>query len=210
VDSESLGCGTLLELAAELGVHMQLSEALHLFRGRKMSVCVEEIERRLGAPVPVDFIPNVRSRMASKFRKELKAIEGIDAALDDIQAPTCVASSGPMEKINLSLELTGLLPRFQGRIFSAYEVGSWKPDPGLYLHAAKAMGYDPQDCVVIEDSLPGVQAGVAAGMRVYAYTPDGDPHALAREGAVTFSSMRALPAYLRGSLDGGTIPFNRI
>ena len=210
VDSESLGCATFLDLAAELGVEMDLAEGMHLFRGRKMSVCVEEIERRLGGPVPADFVSNVRSRMAARFRSELQVIEGVHDALDCIEFPTCVASSGPREKINLSLELTGLFPRFAGRIFSAYEVGSWKPDPGLFLHAAQAMGVNPESCVVIEDSLPGVQAGIAAGMRVYAYTPDGDPQFLEREGAITFDSMHSLPGYLRGSLEGGTRPFSRI
>ena len=99
---------------------------------------------------------------------------------------------------------------FENRIFSAYEVGSWKPDPGLFLHAAKVMGADPAACAVIEDSVPGVEAGIAAGMQVYAYTPAGDPMMLSRKGAIAFHSMADLPVYLRGSLDGGTKPFNRI
>ncbi len=210
VDSEALGCQTLLELAAEYGVDIGLPEALHLFRGRKMSVCVAEIERRRGATVPSTFIPSVRARMADTFRRELRAVDGIRAALDSISLPFCVASSGPREKIHLSLELTGLLPLFSDRIFSAYEVGSWKPDPGLFLHAANAMRVAPAACAVIEDSLPGVQAGIAAGMQVFAYTPAGDNQMLAREGAIIFHSMPDLPAYLRGSLEGGTSPFNRM
>lgn len=210
VDSESLGCRTLIELAAEYGVDIDLAEALHLFRGHKMSVCVAEIERRRGTAVPATFIPTVRARMADTFRRELRAVDGVRAALDSIGLPFCVASSGPPEKIQLSLELTGLLPLFANRIFSAYEVGSWKPDPGLFLHAAGAMGVEPAACAVIEDSLPGVEAGIAAGMQVYAYTPAGDPQMLSREGAIAFHSMSDLPAYLRGSLDGGTMPFSRI
>ncbi len=210
VDSESLGCSTLIELAAEYGVTFGLAEALHLFRGRKMSVCIAEIERRRGASVPETFIPTVRARMADTFRRELRAVDGVRAALESISLPFCVASSGPPEKIRLSLEITGLLPLFANKIFSAYQVGSWKPNPGLFLHAAGAMGVDPEACAVIEDSLPGVQAGIAAGMQVYAYTPPGDPLMLSREGAIAFHSMPDLPAYLRGSLDGGTKPFNRI
>ena len=210
VDSESLGCQTLIDIAAEHGVDIALAEALHLFRGRKMSVCVTEIERRRGVSVPDTFIPTVRARMADTFRRELRAVDGVRDALDSIGLPFCVASSGPLEKIQLSLELTGLLPLFSGRIFSAYEVGTWKPDPGLFLHAARALGVTPAACAVSEDSLPGVQAGIAAGMQVYAYTPAGDPQMLAREGAIAFHSMADLPAYLRGSLDGGTMPFNRI
>jgi beta-phosphoglucomutase-like phosphatase (HAD superfamily) len=89
-----------------------------------------------------------------------------------LNIPMCVASSGPREKIELSLSLTGLLPFFAGRIFSSYEVGFWKPDPGLFLHAAKAMAVEPSRCVVVEDSLPGIQAGIAAGMTVFAFQPD--------------------------------------
>jgi len=210
VDSESLGCRTLIELAAECGVDIDLEEALHLFQGRKMSVCVDEIERRRGAPVPDSFVTTVRTRMADAFRRELKAIDGVRSVLDAINLPYCVASSGPREKIQLSLELTGLLPLFADRIFSAYEVGSWKPDPGLFLHAAKAMGAAPAACAVIEDSTPGVEAGIAAGMQVFAYTPAGDPLNLSQKGAVAFHCMADLPAYLRGSLEGGTRPFSRI
>jgi len=210
VDSESLGCRTLIELAAEYGVSIDLAEALELFTGRKMSVCVAEVERRRGAAVPDTFIPILRARMADAFRRELRAVDGIRSALNSIGIPFCVASSGPREKIHLSLEVTGLLPLFADRIFSAYEVGSWKPDPGLFLHAAGAMGVDPAACAVIEDSRPGVEAGLAAGMKVYAYTPAGNPQMFSQEGAIAFHSMADLPAYLRGSLDGGTRPFNRI
>ena len=87
-----------------------------------------------------------------------------------------MASSGPPEKIATSLSLTGLRPFFEGRVFSSYDVGVWKPDPGLFLHAARAMGVAPGDCVVVEDSLPGIQAGLAAGMTVFAFQPqDVDP-----------------------------------
>ncbi|MEO8129680.1 MAG: HAD-IA family hydrolase [Bryobacteraceae bacterium] len=210
VDSESLGCETLIALAAEHGVEIGLEEALLLFQGRKMSVCVEEIERRRGAPLPDSFVPTVRTRMAAAFRRDLRPIEGVSSVLESLAIPYCVASSGPREKIQLSLELTGMLRFFENRIFSAYEVGSWKPDPGLFLHAANAMGTTPAACAVIEDSRPGVEAGIAAGMKVFAYTPAGDPLHLSQKGAIAFHSMEDLPAYLRGSLEGGTKPFSRI
>jgi beta-phosphoglucomutase-like phosphatase (HAD superfamily) len=88
------------------------------------------------------------------------------------------------------------LPRFEGRIFSAYEVGVWKPDPGLYLHAAAAMRASPEACVVVEDSVPGVEAGVAAGMRVLGFDPLGDGAELAGRGAIVFSNMTELLALI--------------
>jgi beta-phosphoglucomutase-like phosphatase (HAD superfamily) len=80
-----------------------------------------------------------------------------------------VASNGPREKTELSLSVTGLLPLVGDRIFSSYEVGWWKPHPGLFLHAAAAMGVDPASCGVVEDSVAGIDAGVAAGMQVFAF-----------------------------------------
>ena len=91
------------------------------------------------------------------------------------------------------------MPRFAGRIFSAYEVGVWKPDPGLYLHVAKSMVAEPSSCIVVEDSATGVDAAVAAGMSVFGFAPPGDGSELAAHGAVVFTSMRQLPALI-GSL----------
>ena len=82
-----------------------------------------------------------------------------------------MATNGPREKAELTLGLTGLLRFFPDRLFSAYDVGSFKPDPGLFLHAARVMGVAPQCCAVVEDSLPGIQAGLAAGMQVFALIP---------------------------------------
>jgi beta-phosphoglucomutase-like phosphatase (HAD superfamily) len=113
--------------------------------------------------------------------------------LDRIGIEYCVASSGTVDKIRLSLELTGLLPRFEGRIFSAYEVGSWKPDPGLFLHTAAAMGATSARTVVVEDSLVGVQAGRAAGMRVLAYARGEEAALLEAQGARVFDNMANLP-----------------
>jgi len=81
----------------------------------------------------------------------------------------CIASNGPREKIELCLGVTGLLPHFQGRIASAYEVRSWKPDPGLIVHAASMMGVPVRKCLLVDDSLPGVEAGIAAGAAVVGY-----------------------------------------
>ncbi|MDB5978774.1 MAG: hypothetical protein JWR07_5534 [Nevskia sp.] len=173
VDSEELGTSVLLEMAAELGLNLPLHETNAYFRGWKLDQCVEQIRIWLGRELPGDFVAQVRTRTQEVFKARLQPVPG---ALKVVRAlhhlPMCVASSGPREKIELSLSLTGLLPYFKDHIFSGYEVGSWKPDPGLFLHAAQAMGVKPADCVVVEDSLVGVQAGIAAGMTVYAYQPE--------------------------------------
>ena len=129
-----------------------------------MANLISEIERRFDTNLPETFAKDVRARMATAFETELEAIDGVAEAIEAIHLPICVASSGPTEKIRLTLGITGLLHHFEGRIFSAYEVGSWKPDPGLFLHAAKMMGVPPANCMVVEDSTLGVRAAVAAGM----------------------------------------------
>ena len=109
----------------------------------------------------------------------------------------CVASNGPREKIALSLSITGLLSFFDGRIFSSYELQTWKPDPGLYLHAAGAMKVAPENCAVVEDSVLGVRAGLAAGMRVFAYAAAGDAPEFHLPSVTSFEHMAELPRLLQ-------------
>jgi len=171
VDSEVLSSEALVEAAAEHGVLLSLGDAVRSFRGCKMADCVAELEARLGRPLPADFVPSLRARTAEVFRSRLRAVDGAVELVRSLRQQACVASSGPMDKIELSLSLTGLLPYFTGRIFSSYDVGSWKPEPELFLHAARVMDVRPADCAVVEDSLPGIRAGLAAGMTVFAFQP---------------------------------------
>jgi HAD superfamily hydrolase (TIGR01509 family) len=124
------------------------------------------------------------------FERELQPVRGIHAALDAISVPSCVASSGTHDRIRTALRVTGLLPQFEGRIFSATDVEHGKPAPDLFLHAAARMGAAPERCVVVEDSPAGVQAGLAAGMTVQGYGVNG--------GATAFRSMDELPALVNG------------
>ena len=197
VDSEDLSAMALLRMASPFGLRLSAADAKSLFHGRKLSACLEDIERQIGRALPVDFVDKYRTEMSAVFAAELKPIVGVRDAIDAMDIPRCVASSGPRSKIEFSLTITGLLPYFVGRIFSAYEVGSWKPEPGLFLHAAKACGTEPHACTVVEDSLPGVLAGVAAGMRVLAYIPIGDHSIFVAAGATTFRHMQELPELMK-------------
>lgn len=194
VDSETLGNRVLVEFVAEFGLKLEIEEAILLFRGCKMADCVAVIEQKLGKKMPSDFVTQFRTRTAKAFEHELLSIEGIEAALDKIDLPICVASSGPIEKIELALRVTNLLPRFAGSIFSSYQIGSWKPEPDLFLFAAKTMGFEPQFCTVVEDSILGVRAGISAGMRVLWYTTQSE--ATLVDGAIVFQSMNQLPLLL--------------
>jgi HAD superfamily hydrolase (TIGR01509 family) len=196
VDSETLSNRVLVEFVAEFGLALELEEAISLFKGGKMADCVAVIEQRLGKKMPQDFVTRLRARTAEAFERELMPVDGIEAALDKINLPICVASSGPPEKIKLALRVTNLLPRFEGRIFSSYEIGSWKPAPDLFLHAAKNMGVPSPFCAVVEDSILGVRAGVAAGMKVLGYTGQSEATQLEASGASVFCSMYQLPSLL--------------
>ena len=169
VDSERLGVEVLAAVARDRGAFLDVDAALEQLRGLKLAECVTRIEDQCGVTLGDDFVPEIRRRTAEAFREGLKPIEGARELLASLRVPFCVASSGPREKIELSLSLTGLLPLVGARIFSSYEVGSWKPEPGLFLHAAQAMGVEPALCGVVEDSFPGIEAGLAAGMQVFAF-----------------------------------------
>lgn len=174
VDSEVPSMDVLHAHACALGLEFTREQAHQQFRGVRMADCLAWI----GAQLPhkpegfeVDFMRSVRSAQAVRFSEALAVMPGAIELLERLTIPFCVATNGPREKAELTLGLTGLLKYFPGRLFSAYEVGIYKPDPGLFLHAAKAMNVAPQCCAVVEDSLPGIQAGLAAGMQVYALLP---------------------------------------
>jgi HAD superfamily hydrolase (TIGR01509 family) len=154
------------------------------------------VETRLGRPTPSDFEAQVRKRMAEVFVRDLRAVAGVEHALARIPIAKCVASSGPQAKTVLSLKITGLLEHFQDRIFSSYDINSWKPAPDLFLHAAKCLGIPPEFAVVVEDSILGVRAGISAGMRVFGFAAGKRGTELAAEGARVFDRMEALPELL--------------
>lgn len=199
VDSEVLGNQVLVEMAIEHGLQLTLVDAMEHFKGVKMSEAVAEIERRLGRTLPEDFVPRIRQRTAEAFEQSLVEVPGALELVSSVTTAKCVASAGPRAKIELGLSVTGLLPHFKDHIFSSYEVGVWKPDPGLFLHVAEAMGFAPADCIVVEDSQPGILAGIAAGMRVFAYQPDGTPHWMP-EGVTVIRELKELRPLLCSEL----------
>ena len=170
VDSERLGMRTLLELQPEIGLSVEGMTAA--YRGWRLATVLQDIEIRLGRPLPTDFETAYRARLAEIFDAELTAFPGVEAALAGLSAPMCIASSGPLKKIRQSLGITGLDRFFGDNTFSAYEIGAWKPDPTLFLHAAAAMGASPARCIVVEDSEVGIQAATAAGMRAVQFCPE--------------------------------------
>jgi HAD superfamily hydrolase (TIGR01509 family) len=131
----------------------------------------------------------------------VKPVAGVPELLAGMTVPFCVASNGNPERMALALDYAGLMPWVRGKLFTASEVAHPKPAPDLFLHAAKGMGAEPADCAVVEDTLTGAKAGVAAGMRVFAYAGGGhlDRAAVSALGATVFDDMPALPALLRAA-----------
>ena len=194
VDSEKLSIEVDRRVLADLGWSLSHDEILHRFVGRSSAHFRAEVEAHRGRPLPDDWEAPYQPWYLDAFARKLTAVDGVEAALDEITTATCVASSGAHAKIRRTLGQTGLLPRFDGRIFSADDVANGKPAPDLFLHAAERLGVSPERCVVVEDSRFGVQAARAAGMRVLGYAGGLTPADwLEREGAIVFTDMRDLP-----------------
>lgn len=173
VDSEVVAAEAWSEYVARYGVDLTAREALQRFRGVSMTLCRAHIEALHGAPLPASFEKELRELMGTMLEAKLQPIAGALEMVQALAIPYALASNAPHHKIELCLRVTGLLPYFAGRIFSAYDVQRWKPDPALFLFAAQSLGVAPARCAVVEDSLPGVQAGLAAGMKVIALQEHG-------------------------------------
>ena len=204
VDSEPIALRLLLATLAGAGVAMTPGEGDALFLGRSLATTREIVARDYGVTFPDAALDDMRRALYAAFRAELRPIPHIAETLDALPCPYAVASSSQPERIRLSLEVTGLWDRFDGRAFSATMVEHGKPAPDLFLHAARSLGYPPDACLVVEDSPAGITAAHAAGMRVVAFT--GGSHAStdehrARVAALRpdaiIADMRALPALVR-------------
>ena len=170
IDSELIALDVLSLMMGEHGHPMDVAACQDAFMGLHNADIIRAIEARLGRALPAEEGARLRGRIIDRFHDDLRAIEGIAAALARLTGPRCVASSSDRERIALTLRLTGLDGFFGDAIFSGTEVAHGKPAPDLFLHAARAMGVDPSECVVVEDAVAGVRAGVAAGMPVIGFT----------------------------------------
>jgi HAD superfamily hydrolase (TIGR01509 family) len=197
VDSERISVRIDVQVLAELGWPLTEAEVIERFVGRSEEYMIGEIEATLGRRLAAGWEEPFRHLYREAFDAELVPVDGVVAALDAIAAPTCVASSSSHERLRHTLGLTGLLERFDGRIFSAEEVENGKPAPDLFLHAAATLGAEPARCAVVEDSRHGVEAARAAGMRAFAYAGGVTPADRLRGAATTvFHDMSELPRLL--------------
>lgn len=195
VDSELIANNVLQQGLASLGWSLSLEEVIERFMGKSLASCQDDIAAHLKTEIPATFWTALQQTTYERFRSDLQPVEGIAAVLNAISLPKCVASSGSHEKINTTLGITGLKHHFADNIYSATSVSKGKPAPDLFLYAARQMQTNPSACLVIEDSPYGVQAAIAAEMRVLGYcalTP------IERMGPIqTFEHMSALPGLIK-------------
>lgn len=172
VDSEPISVGVLVDFVREFGLDLEIEEVLPLFVGRDMPGIVAVLESRIGSALPDEFCDDFRSRQAVALKRDLEVIAGAHELLDAMTRQYCIASNAPQDKIRINLTTTGLDKYFSPcRTFSAYDINAWKPDPDLFFFAAQKMEIEVSRCVVIEDSLAGIDAGLAADMQVIGYSP---------------------------------------
>lgn len=188
VDSELLSCRCLSKVLAELGFELSLEQALELFLGRS-TAAIGQYYRERGEILPDDFLLRLKARVLETFAGALQPIPDVGAVVSELPAPCCVASSSDLDRVALSLKVTGLAPHFGDRIYTAQMVRHGKPAPDLFLHAAEKMGAAPARTLVIEDSVSGVQAGKAAGMTVWGFV--GGSHYRGRDGRAILSAAGA-------------------
>lgn len=198
VDSEGLCNQALAQLLAEQGVQVEVAMLVREYRGGKLLDIFQQLTKRYQVQFAPDTEQRYRRLVAGLFVNELKPIAGVRDVLawaqgQDMQL--AVVSNGPQAKIRQALQLCGLADYFGERIFSAYDINCFKPDGGLYRHAAHSLGAPLADCRVIEDSLPGVLAGLHAGIPTYFYNrhQETNPSVLVQE----FTEMADLPQLLR-------------
>jgi len=172
VDSDRISPRIQAEWISALGLQMSYQDCIRDFLGLGVPATLQILTDRLGRPLPPGWEKGLESAINDAFRAELQPIAGIINALERINVPTCVASSGSHEKMRLTLGLTGLWNHFAGRIYSGDEVENGKPAPDLFLHAR------------------------ATGMSVLGYAPTDGGTRLIEEGARVFKSMVELPDLL--------------
>jgi HAD superfamily hydrolase (TIGR01509 family) len=203
VDSEVLTVGVEARVLTDLGWPMDAPEVVRRWVGRSSTSQLADIAERLGPEAAEQFDALTTKKIRQSFEKSLTPVDGVRPLLDHldgIELDYCVASSGSQEKMRLTLGITGLMGRFAGSTFSTDEVANGKPEPDLFLYVAQKMGVPPDRCAVIEDSVYGVQAALAAGMTVFGYAGGlTEARLLAGAGATVFHEMSDLVGLLAHS-----------
>ena len=198
VDSEPIFNRVLHEFLLSCGAELSFSECCNTFTGKNKDA-VEDFLSAKGLFIPENWSDQFYRQALEALGREVTPIRGVETVIEELSAAgvkLCVASNGIQAKMEVTLSRTQLLSRFEGNIFSAYDIGLSKPAPDVFLHAAQSNGCQPSDCVVIEDSPSGFEAASNARMRCYAYLPDRESKEPNLFGAYEFNDMSELPNLL--------------
>jgi HAD superfamily hydrolase (TIGR01509 family) len=172
VDSEAIANRVMAQHISRAGWPLSGTQSEARFKGLTMEQVIREVEQKLGSRLPPSWLERFETDCFTAFNEELQPIDGVMELIRRIHRAgvlTCVASQGSMTKMNVTLRAAGLIDMLGGHIFSAADVGRPKPAPDIFLHAAMRMSTPASQCLVIEDSVTGVKAALAAGMRVIGY-----------------------------------------
>lgn len=202
IDSELLSNEAEVEFLKVFGIEFDLGDYMARFVGKNTQDVLNGIESLHGIRLSEDFWKSVEANTFKVFQTELKPITGVFEFLASIDKAKCIASSSSLQRLEITLKITGLFDHFSPHIFSSEQVDRGKPAPDLFLFAAEKMQVHPSKCIVIEDSPTGVRAGAAAGMTVLGYAggshiQPGHQAKLLDEGAIkVFAEMSELSTWL--------------
>ncbi|RED52098.1 HAD family hydrolase [Aestuariispira insulae] len=180
VNSEAIYIQAELDHLAAAGLNFDRRDYMTAFTGMPMDAWERKLTElamtRFQVELASDFFDRLARQVKDQIERDLAMVPGARDHIEALERPVCVASSTGLEKLHWKLNHTGLAPLFGEGIYSADMVTHGKPEPDLFLHAAREMGAKPKDCIVVEDSSNGVLAGKAAGMTVIGFT--GGAHCL--------------------------------
>ncbi len=208
VDSEPITNRVLADMLGELGWSLSTEESMRIFTGKAVKDEAALIESKTGFRITPEWLAGFRERRNAALDADLLAITGAPLAVRELntslEGRIACASGADLHKVKLQLAKVGILDCFEGRVFSGHDTPRSKPFPDVYLAAAAALGVDPTRCAVVEDTVTGARAGVAAGATVFGYSPPGlagfghsDPGAMRAVGtSQVFTDMAQLPAVL--------------
>lgn len=171
IDSELIGCQIWSDMLGEVGAPVSVESMLNDYTGKSGPQICAQIESDFGYSLPDGFLDTVNERVETLFETQLKTVPNVLETLERLDMPMCIASGSRPERLFQCLRVTKLDSLFnKSNVFSSHEVKRGKPAPDVFLYAAEKMGFAPSSCVVLEDSVAGVQAGLAAGMTVFGFT----------------------------------------
>ena len=202
VDSEGPSNRAVAEELTKLGWAMDEAESMRRFVGFRLEAMPPLIAAQIGRPVPEGWVETMRQRLIETLAAELELIPDAASVLEAVKEmglPSRIASNSSIREMEAKFGRTGLLHLLE-RAHSADEVGRGKPAPDVFLRAAEIEGVPPGACVVIEDSVPGTQAAVAAGMAVLCLVPHGDGAAHLAAGGTLIRALAEVPEMLRGAM----------